>query len=267
VFSAEALLTREDEQRLAEAVRRGDPEAFRQFVSANLRLVICIARHFRGRGLDFDDLIGEGNLGLIRAVKQFDPSVGTRFSTYAAYWIKESIRRALNETATPIRLPAFMVALLRRWHREEWSYRNEHGRSPSRDELAEILGLTRSQRRMVERALQAGQFLPGGGEEADHALDDQPSSSREDPRAAVDARDQFAAIRGRMGRLDDRERVILSMHFGLDGAPPQAFKQIAQDIGMTREWIRKLEIRAVRKLGDDFHEPCHPDATPPVAVS
>lgn len=250
----EPLLSAEQERTLAEAVARGDTEAFHRFVQANLRLVVAIAKHFRGRGLDFDDLIGEGNLGLIRAVRQFDPTLGVRFSTYASYWIKESIRRALNLDGAPIRLPSYMIGLLTRWRRAEQEFLRGHGRTPTRDELAESLGLDGPRRTMVEQALQTHQFLPGGSAEESTALEE-AAADQERPEAPVEASDQARALRGRLGRLDERELTIISRHLGLDGEMPESLGQIARGLGITREWARKLEIRALQKLGDRLEGP------------
>ncbi|QDV35149.1 sigma-70 family RNA polymerase sigma factor [Tautonia plasticadhaerens] len=253
----EPLLTAEQERALAEAVARGDTEAFHRFVRANLRLVVAIAKHFRGRGLDFDDLIGEGNLGLIRAVRQFDPGVGVRFCTYASYWIKESIRRALNIDGAPIRLPSYMISLLTQWRRAEQEHLRRHGRPPTRDELAEALGLDESRRKMVEQALLTHQFLPGGSVEESMALEE-AAADQERPEAPVEAQDQAGVLRGRLGRLDERELAIISRHLGLDDEMPQSLGQIAQGLGITREWARKLEIRALQKLGDRLEGPLLP---------
>ncbi len=125
------LLSADEERELAEAIRNGDKDARARMIQANLRLVVKIAREYLGRGLTLDDLIGEGNLGLIRATEQFDPAFGTRFSTYAAHWIKQAIRHALTNTAATIRLPAHMVGLLTRWRRTERALRRELGHDPA----------------------------------------------------------------------------------------------------------------------------------------
>jgi RNA polymerase primary sigma factor len=246
-----ALLSRDEEIALAARIARGDQQARNRMVQANLGLVHTIAKEFHGRGLDSDDLIGEGNLGLIRAAEEFDPGYGTRFSTYAAYWIKEAIHHALSNTTATIRLPAWMVGLLTRWRRAERALGRDLGRTPGFDELATSLGLSDRQRTMVARALDAvrlrleGSYADGAGERilaraADrHRVDEQ-----------AEAEEDRALLRSRMDRLDERERIILSLRYGLDGDPPQTLKQIGRGLGITREWVRKVEIRALRKLGE-----------------
>src|SRR5262245_43332575 len=147
------LLTADQETDLATAIERGDRDARSRLIQCNLRLVVKIARQFRGHGLSFDDLIGEGYLGLIRAAQDFDPKLPTRFSTYAAYWIKQAIRAALTNTGATIRLPAHMVGLLGKWKRAERELRREHGREPVFDEIAALLCLSAVQRDMVRHAL------------------------------------------------------------------------------------------------------------------
>src|SRR3954451_24945123 len=135
------LLSAAEERELAEAIARGDRVARARMIQANLRLVVKIARDYLGRGMVLDDLIGEGNLGLIRAAEEFNPRFGTRFSTYASYWIKQGIRHALTNTAATIRLPAHMVTLLSKWRKAERAMYRDLGRMPGFDEVADALGL------------------------------------------------------------------------------------------------------------------------------
>jgi RNA polymerase primary sigma factor len=244
-------LSSDEEIELAARVARGDHQARNHMVQANLGLVHAIAKEFRGRGLEADDLIGEGNLGLIRAAEEFDPGFGTRFSTYAAYWIKEAIHHALMNTTATIRLPAWMVGLLTRWRRAERALGRELGRTPGFDELATSLGLSDRQRTMVARALDAvrlrleGSYADGAGERIlARAADRHPVDEQ------AEAEEDRALLRSRMGRLDERERLIVSSRYGLEGDPPLTFKQIGRRLGITRKWVRKLEIRALCKLGD-----------------
>ena len=150
-----SLLSAAEERDLAEAIARGDHDARSKMIEANLRLVVKIARDYLGRGMLIDDLIGEGNLGLIRAAEEFDPRFGTRFSTYASYWIKQAIRHALINTTTTIRLPAHMFGLLTKWRRAERLLCRERGCAPSFDEVAAHLGLTENQKSLVAKARRA----------------------------------------------------------------------------------------------------------------
>jgi RNA polymerase primary sigma factor len=247
------LLTAAEERALAEAIARGDRDARTRMIQANLRLVVKIAREYMGRGLVLDDLVGEGNLGLIRAAEEFDPSFGTRFSTYASYWIKQAIRHALINTTATIRLPAHMVGLLTKWRRAERALGRALDCTPSPDQVAVSLGLTDSQRELIEKALRATQLRleNGGGEAGGGWSPDESAESAEPPDAMLEADDDRRDLWRRMERLDDRERAILALRFGLEGELPMTLKEVGRRLGVTREWVRKIELRAVRKLDDD----------------
>ena len=252
----DALLSASEECSLARAIALGDREAKSRLIRSNLRLVVKIAREYAGRGLSLDDLIGEGNLGLIRAAEEFDPAFGTRFSTYASYWIKQAIRHALTNTTATIRLPAHMVTLLSKWRKAERSLSRELGRAPSFDEVAVTLGLTDAQRVLVERARRASQLRPEGGEGDEGWSPDEARDGREAPDAALEAADERRQVLDRLSRLDDRERKVISLRFGLDGEGPMTLKEVGLILGVTREWARKIEVRAVQKLdGDAAPEP------------
>src|SRR5271165_586475 len=167
------LLSAAEERVLAEAIARGDRDARARMIQSNLRLVVKIARDYLGRGMVLDDLIGEGNLGLIRAAEDYDPRFGTRFSTYASYWIKQAIRHALINTTATIRLPAHMVGLLTRWRRAERALTRERGCIPTFDEVAAPLGLTDTQKGMIAKARCASQLKL----ESSRGDDDGPWSS------------------------------------------------------------------------------------------
>ena len=155
-----ALLSAEQEKQLAYRIGDGDNEARDQMVRANLRLVVNIARSYTGKGLGLQDLIEEGNLGLLRAVEGFDPSMNTRFSTYASYWIKQSIKRALVNTAKTIRIPAYMVELLAKWRRASTKLQDELGRPPTQEEIARILGLPKKKLNIIKKAIRIYNSVP-----------------------------------------------------------------------------------------------------------
>jgi RNA polymerase primary sigma factor len=249
----ESLLTAAEECALAEAIARGDNDARTRMIQANLRLVVKIARDYLGRGMILEDLIGEGNLGLIRATQEFQPSYGTRFSTYAGYWIKQSIRHALINTTSTIRLPAHMIGLLTKWRRTERTLSRDLGRAPSFNEVASFLGLSETQKSLVTKALQARQLklestmsVAGGWRSA---LGSNGSYTSHD--ALLEAGDEWEILWSRMERLDSRERTILILRYGLEGESPLTLKEIGRRLGVTREWVRKIEIRAVRKLDNN----------------
>jgi RNA polymerase primary sigma factor len=260
----DSLLTAAEERSLAEAIARGDSQARTRMIQANLRLVVKIARDYVGRGLVLDDLIGEGNLGLIRAAEEYDPQFGTRFSTYASYWIKQAIRHALINTTATIRLPAHMVGLLTKWRRAERALSREFGHTPSPDQIAVSLGLTDSQRELVDKALRASQlrFECGGSEAGGGWSPDESVEAGESPDAVLEADDERRDLLRRMERLDERERAILALRFGLEGELPMTLKEVGRRLGVTREWVRKIEIRAVRKL-DDRQDPEDSDKARP----
>jgi RNA polymerase primary sigma factor len=248
----DALLTAAEERELAAAIARGDKDARKRMIEANLRLVVKIARDYVGRGIALDDLIGEGNLGLIRATQEFDPRFGTRFSTYASYWIKQAIRHALINTTATIRLPAHMVGLLTRWRRAERSLCRELKQAPTFEEVASMLGLSEMQKTLVARAQRARQLKLENGLAGDtnHWSPEEAVDDRDAPESSLEAEDERARLRSRMDCLDDRERTILSWRYGLEGASPLTLKEIGRRLGVTREWVRKIELRAVRKLDD-----------------
>lgn len=247
-----SLLSAAEERDLAAAIARGDSDARARMIQANLRLVVKIARDYLGRGLVLDDLIGEGNLGLIRAAEEFDPRYGTRFSTYASYWIKQAIRHALINTTSTIRLPAHMVGLLTKWRRAERLLRRDLGRPPTFDEIAGALGLTEAQKELVAKAQRASALKLEGslGDEDESWSADEAMDGCEAPGAALESADDRSELFRRMERLDERERQVLSMRFGLAGELPLTLKEIGRRLGVTREWVRKIELRAVSKLDE-----------------
>jgi RNA polymerase primary sigma factor len=246
------LLSAAEERELADAIAQGDGDARARMIQANLRLVVKIARDYVGRGMVLDDLIGEGNLGLIRAAEEFNPRFGTRFSTYASYWIKQAIRHALINTSATIRLPAHMVNLLTKWRRVERALTRELGHAPTADQIAVGLGLTDAQRVLVEKARRATQLRleSGVGEGGLEWSTEGASDTVDAPDAVLEADDERQSLLRRMQRLDDRERSILALRFGLEGELPLTLKEVGRRLGVTREWVRKIEIRAVRKLDD-----------------
>lgn len=250
-------LSADEEGTLPEAIRNGDAQARARMISGNLRLVVRIARDFLGRGLSLDDLVGEGNLGLIRAAQDYDPAFGTRFSTYASHWIRQAIRQALIETAATIRLPAHMVGLLTKWQRAEKTLRRELDHEPTFDEIAQTIGLTATQKVMVAQAFQSKKVrldADRGAHDGDTPLYSEAADPYPTPYADVEMVDAFDEVLSRLERLDERERLVVSLHYGLSGAAPLTLKEIGRRLGVTREWVRKIEMRALRKLNNQHRE-------------
>ena len=256
-IKGDALLTADEEKQLAVAIAAGDRGARSKMIRANLRLVVKIAGDYQNRGLSMDDLVGEGNIGLLRAVQQFDPAFGTRFSTYAAYWIKQAIRHALATAAPTIRLPAHMIGLLSRWRKAERSLSRVLGRSIEFHEVADELGLSEAQRRMVESAMRARQVRQETASQEDEAWSpEEAADTCPAPEASLEADEETQAMRSRLAQLDEREQTILSLRFGLDGDEPLTLKEVGRRLGVTREWVRKIEVRAVDKLGRATRAAC-----------
>ena len=252
----DALLTPAEETSLALAIARGDEDAKARMIRANLRLVVKIAREYMNRGLSLEDLIGEGNLGLIRACQEFNPSYNVRFCTYAAHWIKQAIRHALTNTTATIRLPAHMVGILGRWRRAERTLTRELGRPPHHEDLARVLGLTASQRELVTHALRSTHLChDGGGDDDNSWCSDEAPAPYTPPEASLEAAEDRRELSRRLERLDDRERAIITLRYGLGGGTPMTLRDVGRKLGVTREWVRKIELRAVRKLDDDYIPP------------
>ena len=243
-------LSRDQECEMAASIAGGDQAARNSMVRANLGLVVTIARAFQGRGLVLDDLVGEGNLGLIRAAERFDPRFGLRFSTYAGYWIKESIRHALIKTTSTIRLPAHMVRLLTKWHLAERSLHREWGRVPNFDELSSFLGLSESQKSLVAKAHRARhlELESAMGSGAGHRSPEELADRYEPAESMIEAEDERRMLLGRLERLNLRERTVLALRYGLEGEEPLTLTEIGRRLGVTRECVRKIEIRAVCRL-------------------
>jgi RNA polymerase primary sigma factor len=244
----DSLLTAAEERELADAIARGDKEARQRMIEANLRLVVRIARDYVGHGISLDDLIGEGNLGLIRATQAFDPRFGTRFSTYASHWIKQAIRLAMISSTATIRLPAYMATLLTSWRRAERALHRDLGRMPGLDEVALSLGLTEAQKAMVSHAHQAARLglesTYGWGAGAGILAGVADRHSAEEP---VEAEDEWAVAQRRLERLEGSEFTVVALRFGLEGEA-LSIEEISRRLGMTRRRVRQVVRRALDKL-------------------
>jgi RNA polymerase primary sigma factor len=244
------LLDAAGERDLARRVASGDAEARDHLVRANLRLVVAIARGFRGRGVAAEDLVAEGNLGLVRAAESFDPGAGTRFATYASYWIKQSMRVALMKRGEAVRLPAYMVTLLGKWRRASAELSRALGREPTQAEVIAVLGLSRARAENALAALAVKAAMPRQAKDAETAPDlaawaiDGSASAAENAEAAEEA----GAALGRLEGLDARSREVIRLRFGLGGEEPLLLREVGKRLGLTRERVRQLEKQALREL-------------------
>jgi len=244
------LLTREQEVQLAKRVARGDPRAREQLALANLRLVVSIAKRRQGYGLSLLDLIQEGNLGLLRAIQKFDYRKGFKFSTYATWWIRQAVGRAIDDQARTIRMPTHIGELLRRIYRAEETYLQEKGKSPTLKGLAELLGVPVTE---IAQATKAGRFPrsleePLGDTEGDSVLGDFIRTDASSPVKAAFSEFKQEELQRMLQRLTERECRILELRFGLTGTDPFTLEEVGGQFNLSRERIRQIQNEALEKL-------------------
>ena len=254
------LLTKEQEHSLGKLiVEENDPWAREQLVRSNLRLVVNIAKKYGGRGMSLGDLIEEGNLGLMRAVDYFDPDRGTRFSTYAAWWIKQSIKRAMLENTQPVHIPTYMVTLINHWRHTATELENQIGKKPDIEDMADIMKVSLRKAKIIDRIVEilssTTDSLEGddSGDEQiyDTALEDQSTGQPEDALVADEEKNKVLTL---LEEIEPREATILRLHYGLDGKEPVTLRDIGKKLDLTRERIRQILRGALTKLYEYMNE-------------
>ena len=227
-------------------------ESIELMIKSNLRLVIAISKHYSHRGLPLSDLVEEGNVGLIRAAQGFDPAQGARFSTYASWWIKQSIQRTLINAQQAIHIPAYMVELIARWKIETRKFETENSRPPSILELSKVMGIPVRKLNIVKKAITAynspNQAPKSIGGEEPNFNDLFTDTKNSGPEEKISAREDFSVIVKLLDSIDHRDAHVLRLRFGLEGQEPLTLKEVGEQVGLTRERVRQIEVDALKKL-------------------
>jgi RNA polymerase primary sigma factor len=244
------LLDADEEKDLSRRAHRGDLRARQRLIECNLRLVISIAKKYRGRGVAFEDLIQEGNAGLIRAVEKFDPEMGNRFSTYATWWIRQAVTRAVADHARTVRLPAHVVDAIYRLRRAENALSLELGREATEDEVVERLGVKPEEARRLREVGQPissinARIKSEEGSEVGELLPDERSG---DDYARVEAGQWELTLVEAVRSLPEREARIIEMRHGLDGGETRTLREVSEELGISQERARQVEIKALRTI-------------------
>ncbi len=245
-----ALLTADQEKALARRIRRGDAAAREQMIKANLRLVVSIAKNYVDRGLSLMDLIEEGNLGLLKAVERFDPDAECRFSTYATWWIKQSIKRALIDTVKTVRIPSYMVEIISKWKNTASNLSIKLGRQPTFDEIAEAMSIPQENLGIIRTAIRAS-----NSSSQTISLENMWTLSEiledknvKQPHQILVDDAEAELIEKLLAAIDERDATIIRMRYGLENGDPMTLKEIGERVNLSRERVRQIENEALKKL-------------------
>jgi RNA polymerase primary sigma factor len=250
------LLKREEELELARRIQKGDEAAREKLIASNLRLVVSIAKCYGDRGLPLPDLIAEGNVGLLNAVDRFDPAKECRFSTYATWWIKQAIKRAIMNDSRTVRVPSYMVEFVNRWKAIAPHLARQLGRKPTEQEIATALEIPTRRTDLVRVIVRTANLNRQPLEdESLHELGEiLEDKTRPGPEAEVARHQEIEVLEGFLAELDTRDAMIIRLRFGLDDGAPASLKQIGDKFHLSRERVRQLESRALKKLTKLFRK-------------
>ena len=246
-----ALLSAQDEIDLGRRIQKGDNDAREHMIRANLRLVVSVAKRFCGRGLALPDLIAEGNLGLLKATEKFDPEAGFRFSTYATWWIQQTVRRSIINSVKTVRIPSYMIEILTKWARVSGELGQSLGRKPTPEEISSELGLNEKKLRVVQQTLSTNTAVKDLGEEAllgqyqDRGIGNQ---ERMRPDEIAIQNDALETLKEILDLIDPLEASVLRLRYGIGQEKSATLESIAKELGISRERVRQMERSSLRKL-------------------